>query len=291
MRDKFGAPRKLRGVTFADDIARLKDEAGDAWPLGARRTGFADAPKMDAAPPETLIEREPITVVCSAMGWIRAMKGHSALDAEQKFKDGDGPRFVFHAETTDKVLLLSSSGRVFTLPADRLPGGRGTGEPLRLMIDLPNEDEMVAMFVHRPGARRLITSDAGDGFVAAEDDLLAQTRAGRQVLNVKAPAKAVSCRGVPDGADSIAVIGDNRKMLVFPIEQCPTLARGKGLRLQRYKDGGLIDALPLALAGGLKWPDSAGRTRHVTDLTEWQGDRAGPGRMAPRGFPRDNRFP
>jgi topoisomerase-4 subunit A len=291
MRDKFGAPRKLRGVTFADDLARLKDEAGEAWPLGARRTGFADTPKVNAAPPESFIEREPITVICSAMGWVRALKGHGALDAELKFKDGDGPRFAFHAETTDKVLLLGSSGRFFTLPADRLPGGRGMGEPLRLMVDLPNEDEIVAMFVHRPGARLLLATDMGDGFIAAQDEVLAQTRAGRQVLNVKAPARAILCRPAPEGADAIAVIGANRKMLVFPIDQCPQLTRGKGLRLQRYKDGGLSDALAFTLADGLKWSDGGGRTRHQADLTDWLGDRASAGRMAPRGFPRDNRFP
>ena len=292
MKEKFGAPRKLRGVTFADDLARLKDEAGDAWPLGARRTGFADAPKLDAPPPEAFIEREPITVVCSAMGWVRAMKGHTALDAEMKFKDGDGPRFAFHAETTDKVLLLSSSGRFFTLSAALLPGGRGMGEPLRLMIDLPNEDEMVAMFVHRPGAKLLVASDAGDGFIATEDDLLAQTRSGRQVLNVKAPAKAAICRPIPEGADAVAVVGKNRKMLVFGLDETPQMSRGKGVRLQRYKDadGQLVDALPFVLAEGIKWTEGGGRTRHVTDFAEWQGKRAGAGRTAPRGFPRDNRF-
>jgi topoisomerase-4 subunit A len=293
MREKFGAPRKLRGVTFAGDLARLKDEAGDKWPLGARRTGFADVPKMDAPPPEAFIEREPITVVCSAMGWVRAMKGHSALDADLKFKDGDGPCFAFHAETTDKVLLLSSSGRFFTLPADRLPGGRGMGEPLRLMIDLLNEDEIVAMFVHRPGARLLVASDAGDGFIASEDEFLAQTRSGRQVLNVKTPAKAVICRTIPARADAVAVIGKNRKMLVFGLDEAPQMARGKGVRLQRYKDadGQLVDALPFTLADGLKWAEGGGRIRHVADFAEWQGKRATAGRTAPRGFPRDNRFP
>lgn len=293
MKEKFGAPRKLRGVTFADDLARLKDEAGDAWPLGARRTGFADAPKIDAPPPEAFIEREPITVVCSAMGWVRAMKGHTALDAEMKFKDGDGPLFAFHAETTDKVLLLSSSGRFFTLAAALLPGGRGMGEPLRLMIDLPNEDELVAMFVHRAGAKLLVASDAGDGFIATEDELLAQTRSGRQVLNVKAPAKAAICRPIPAGADAVAVVGANRKMLVFGLDEAPQMARGKGVRLQRYKDGGLSDALVFTLADGIKWSETGGRTRHVTevDLAEWRAKRATAGRMAPRGFPRDNKFP
>jgi topoisomerase-4 subunit A len=159
------------------------------------------------------------------------------------------------------------------------------------MVDLPNEDEIVAMFVHRPGARLLLATDMGDGFIAAQDEVLAQTRAGRQVLNVKAPARAILCRPAPEGADAIAVIGANRKMLVFPIDQCPQLTRGKGLRLQRYKDGGLSDALAFTLADGLKWSDGGGRTRHQADLTDWLGDRASAGRMAPRGFPRDNRFP
>ena len=291
-RDKFGAPRKYRGVTFAEDLNRLKDEAGEEWPLGARRTGFADAPKVEAVSLDAFIEREPITVVCSAMGWIRAMKGHVALDQEMKFKDGDGPRFAFHAETTDKLLLLASSGRVFTIGADKLPGGRGMGEPLRLMIDLPNEDEMVAFFPHRAGETMLVASSAGDGFLAAADEMLAQTKSGRQVLNVKDGATALLCRAVPEGADAVAVIGENRKMLVFALEELPTLGRGKGVRLQKYKDGGLSDALVFKREEGLKWPDSAGRTRHVTeaDLAEWTAKRATAGRMAPRGFPRDNKF-
>ncbi|MGG7565884.1 DNA topoisomerase IV subunit A [Rhodovulum sp. DZ06] len=292
-RDKFGAPKKLRGITFADDLNAAKDAAGEDWPLGARRTGFADAPKLEDISLDALIEREPITVVCSKMGWIRAMKGHIALDQELKFKDGDGPMFAFHAETTDKLLLMSGAGRVFTLGADKLPGGRGMGEPVRLMIELPNEDQILAFMVHRPGAKALVASTAGDGFVCALDDMVAQTRTGRQVLNVKAPAAAALMKVIPEGADSVAVIGENRKMLVFGLDELPQLGRGKGVRLQKYKDGGLSDAIAFKREDGLKWLDGGGRTRHVTsdDLREWELKRAGAGWMAPRGFPRDNKFP
>ncbi|MGM0585192.1 MAG: DNA gyrase C-terminal beta-propeller domain-containing protein, partial [Pseudomonadota bacterium] len=246
---------------------------------------------VEEVPLEAMIEREPVTVVCSQMGWIRAMKGHIPLDSELKFKDGDGPRFIFHAETTDKILLFSSSGRFYTLTADKLPGGRGMGEPVRLMVDLPNEDEMVALFRHRPGAKRLLASSAGDGFVVEEAEVVAQTRSGKQALNVKPPAKAKVC--APVEGDSVAVVGENRKMLVFPLSELPEMTRGKGVRLQKYKDGGLSDARAFDRETGIQWQDGGGRTRTVAgdDLAEWEGKRATAGRMAPRGFPRDNRFP
>jgi topoisomerase-4 subunit A len=241
-------------------------------------------------PLEAMIEREPITVICSQNGWIRAIKGRQPLDAEVKFKDGDGPRFAFHAETTDKLLLLASSGRVFTLGADKLPGGRGMGEPLRLMVDMDQADGIVTLFRHQPGARRLIASTAGDGFLVAEAEMLAQTRAGRQVLNVKAPAKAALC--IPAEGDAVAVIGENRKFLVFPLEELPEMGRGKGVRLQKYKDGGLSDARIFAMAEGISWTMTGGRTRTVqgVELAEYVGKRATAGRMAPRGFPRDQKF-
>ncbi|MEM1313880.1 MAG: DNA gyrase C-terminal beta-propeller domain-containing protein, partial [Pseudomonadota bacterium] len=257
---------------------------------GARRTALAEAPAVEAAPLEAFIEREPITVVCSAMGWIRALKGHQPLDAELKYKDGDGPGFVFHAETTSKILLMASSGRVYTLGADKLPGGRGMGEPVRLMIDLANDDAIVALFVHRPGTKRLFASTAGDGFVALEDDLIAQTRSGRQVLNVKSPATAAVC--AETAGDLVAVVGDNRKLLLFPLDELPEMGRGKGVRLQKYKDGGLSDAKVIRREDGLRWLDGGGRTRTVAgeELAEFIGKRASAGRMAPRGFPRDHKF-
>ena len=289
VRDRFGGPREGRGRLAPATLDRLKAEVAP-WPAGGRRTAFAAAPEAEEPPVEALIEREPITVLLSAMGWIRALKGHVPLDAEQKYKDGDGPGFALHAETTDKLVLFAASGRAFTLAAHLLPGGRGAGEPVRLMVDLAQDDAPVALFAHRPGGRRLLASSAGDGFVVAEEEMLAQTRAGRQVMNVKAPGRAAVCR--PVAGDAVAVVGENRKLLVFPLAELPELGRGKGVRLQKYKDGGLADARVFAMAEGLQWRDPAGRLRTVAgeELAEYVGARAGAGRMAPRGFPRDNRF-
>jgi topoisomerase-4 subunit A len=287
MRDKFGAPPALRHLRLAEDLAAARLD-NDPYPLGARRTGFADAPEIEDVPMEALIEREPITVVCSSQGWIRAMKGHVPLDGELKYKDGDEGRFVFHAQTTDKLIAFATNGRFYTLGADRLPGGRGMGEPVRLMVDLANDDDLVALFIHRPGERLLVASSAGDGFVVEENEVIAQTRSGRQVLNVKSGVKAVICQ--PVTGDHVAVVGLNRKLLVFALADLPEMTRGKGVRLQKYKDGGLSDALCFAIADGLTWKDPAGRTRTERDLAEYQGKRASAGRMAPRGFPRDNRF-
>jgi len=287
MRKTFGAPRGLAGLTDPEALGRAKREHRP-YPPGARRTALADAPQVEEVPVEAMIEREPITVVCSEMGWIRAMKGHIALDTELKFKDGDQGRFIFHAHTTDRLLALASDGRMFTLGADRLPGGRGMGEPLRLMVDLGQDAGLVALFIHRPGAKLIVASDAGDGFVLPADEAVAQTRAGRQVLNLKAGSRAVLCR--PAEGDHVAVVGENRKLLVFPLEELPEMSRGKGVRLQKYKDGGLADAIVFRLEDGLSWKDPAGRTRMEKDLTEWKGKRGSAGKMAPRGFPRDNRF-
>jgi topoisomerase-4 subunit A len=216
------------------------------------------------------------------------MTGHIDLDRELKFKDGDAPRFMFHAETTDRLLVFGSNGRFYTMSAANLPGGRGMGEPLRLMVDLPNEAEIVDLFIHVPGRKLLVASTAGDGFVVPEDDVLAQTRTGKQVLNVKDGVRAAVCR--PVTGNTVACVGENRKVLLFALDELPEMGRGKGVRLQKYKDGGLSDATTFTLAEGLSWLDPAGRTRTETELTEWQGKRASAGRMAPRGFPRDNRF-
>jgi topoisomerase-4 subunit A len=284
------ADESAQWARIREQIAEIDAKFGRSAKGGARRTTIEAAPDIEDMPLEAMIEREPITVICSQNGWIRAIKGRQALDAEVKFKDGDGPRFAFHAETTDKLLLLASSGRVFTLGADKLPGGRGMGEPLRLMVDMDQADGIVTLFRHQPGARRLIASTAGDGFLVAEAEMLAQTRAGRQVLNVKAPAKAALC--IPAEGDAVAVIGENRKFLVFPLEELPEMGRGKGVRLQKYKDGGLSDARVFAMAEGISWTMTGGRTRTVQgeELAEYVGKRATAGRMAPRGFPRDNRF-
>ncbi|MGY6634382.1 MAG: DNA topoisomerase IV subunit A [Alkalilacustris sp.] len=279
----------LQWRRIAQELSEIDARFGARAPGGARRSRFATAETVEDVPLEAMIDREPITVVCSTMGWIRAMKGHIAADSPLKFRDGDSGRFVLHAETTDKILVLGSNGRVYTLQASNLPGGRGMGEPVRLMVDLPNEVEIVALRVHRPGGRLLLVSSAGDGFIVPETEVVAQTRAGKQVLNPARGAVARVCR--PVEGDHVAAVGENRKMLVFPLSELPEMARGKGVRLQKYKDGGLSDAITFALADGLSWKDPAGRTRHEADLTEWTGARASAGRMAPRGFPRDNRFP
>ncbi len=278
----------LQWGRIADELRETKKRFGPGYEGGARRTRFAEAEEVEEVPLEAMIEREPITVVCSKMGWIRAMKGHIDPAQKLKFKDGDEGRFIFHAETTDKLLLFGSNGRFYTIPAASLPGGRGMGEPVRLMVDLPNEAEIVALFIHRPGRRLLLASSAGDGFIAAEDEVLAQTRAGKQVLNLREGVRARVCR--PVEGDHVACVGENRKVLIFPLSELPEMTRGKGVRLQKYKDGGLSDATTFTLADGLSWRDPAGRTRTQSDLREWLGKRAGAGRMAPRGFPRDNRF-
>ncbi|MEE4189308.1 MAG: DNA gyrase subunit A, partial [Roseobacter sp.] len=273
---------------ITDQLRETKKQFGKDWDGGARRTLIEEAAEVEDVPIEAMIDREPITVVCSQMGWVRAMTGHIDLTRELKFKDGDGPRFVFHAETTDRLLVFGSNGRFYTLSASNLPGGRGMGEPLRLMVDLPNEAEIVTILIHAPDRKLLVASSAGDGFVVNEPDVVAQTRSGKQVLNVRGDTRAKICK--PVSGDTIAVVGENRKVLVFPLEELPEMARGKGVRLQRYKDGGLSDITTFTLADGLSWLDPAGRTRTQTDLAEWMGKRASAGRMAPRGFPRDNSF-
>jgi len=282
------AETDLQWTRIADQLRETRKQFGKTAPRGQRLTQFAEAGVVEDVPLEAMIEREPITVVCSQMGWIRAMSGHLARDKEIKFKDGDAPRFLIHAETTDKLLLFGSNGRFFTIAASALPGGRGMGEPVRLMVDLPNEAEIVDLFIHAPGARLLVASSAGDGFVVPEDEVIAQTRTGRQVLNVKDGVRAIVCRRA--SGDHVAVVGENRKVLIFPLSELPEMGRGKGVRLQSYKDGGLSDALTFTLALGLTWKDPAGRTRTEPALAEWLGKRASSGRMAPRGFPRDNRF-
>ncbi len=279
---------ELQWARIAEQLRAVRKQFGRDTPGGARRTTFAEAGEVEDVPLEAMIEREPVTVVCSRMGWIRAMKGHIDLDQPLKFKDGDEARFAFHAETTDKVLLFGSNGRFYTLAAANLPGGRGMGEPVRLMVDLPNEAEIVDLMIYSSGTRLLVASSAGDGFVVPEDDVIAQTRSGKQVLNVKGDVRAKVCRRVT--GDHAACVGENRKVLIFPLDELPEMGRGKGVRLQKYKDGGLSDATTFVLAEGLSWKDPAGRTRTETELAEWMGKRASAGRMAPRGFPRDNRF-
>lgn len=282
------ASDSLQWVRVAEQLKDTKKQFGKDYAGGARRSQFAEAAEAEDVPIEAMIEREPITIVCSKMGWIRAMTGHIDLNRELKYKDGDGPAFIFHAETTDRLLVLGSNGRFYTVSCANLPGGRGMGEPLRLMVDLPNEAAIVTMFTYTTGTKLLVASSAGDGFIVPQDDVIAQTRTGKQVLNVKGDNSASVCRVVK--GDHIAVVGENRKVLIFSIEELPEMGRGKGVRLQKYKDGGLSDATTFNLEEGLSWLDPAGRTRTENDLAEWIAKRASAGRMAPRGFPRDNKF-
>ena len=282
------ASDSLQWARVAEQLKDTKKQFGKDYAGGARRSQFAEAAEAEDVPIEAMIEREPITIVCSKMGWIRAMTGHIDLNRELKYKDGDGPAFIFHAETTDRLLVLGSNGRFYTVSCANLPGGRGMGEPLRLMVDLPNEAAIVTMFTYTAGTKLLVASSAGDGFIVTQDDVIAQTRTGKQVLNVKGDSVASVCRVVK--GDHIAVVGENRKVFIFSIEELPEMGRGKGVRLQKYKDGGLSDATTFNLEEGLSWLDPAGRTRTENDLAEWIAKRASAGRMAPRGFPRDNKF-
>ena len=273
---------------ISEEIRLTKKQFGKDHSGGERRTDFADSQDFEEVPIEAMIEREPITVVCSVMGWIRAMNGHIDLDRELKFKDGDGPAIIFHAQTTDKLLALGSNGRFYTLMASNLPGGRGMGEPLRLMVDIPDEAKIVNIMPYVPDQRLLLASSAGDGFIVRHDEVIAQTKNGKQILNVKGNSIAKVCRNI--NGDHIAIVGENRKVLIFSITELPEMVRGKGVRLQKYKEGGLSDITTFNLSDGLSWLDPAGRTRTETNLEEWMGKRATAGRMAPRGFPRNKKF-
>ena len=251
-----------------------------------RRTTLSDAPKVDFDVTELLIEKEPITVICSEKGWIRAMKGHLELCTEFKFKDGDGPCFALHAETTDKLLIFAENGRFYTLGCDKLPKGRGFGEPLSLMMDVPADVSLVNILKAETG-KLLVASDKGHGLIVDIDSALAQTRNGKQVLNLPLGARAVACCHVE--GDHVAVVGQNRRLLAFPLSEIPEMTRGKGVILQRYKDGALADVKTFNLETGLSWK-MGDRTRTETDLLAWRGRRGSAGRMPPTGFPRPARF-
>ena len=270
-----------------EELEKIRADFGNDTELGRRRTEIGAPPAMTDVPLDAMVEREPVTVLLSRKGWVRAARGHLGDDAEQRYKDGDGERFRLHAQTTDKLLVFATNGRFYTVGVDKLPGARGFGEPIRLTIDLGNDHDVTAIRVHRPGGKLLVAASDGRGFVVGEDDVVAQTRAGRQVLNVAGDVEAAICRPV-DG-DHLAVIGDNRKLLVFPLAEVPEMARGRGVMLQRYRDGGLSDAKSFALADGLAWKLGE-RERREMDLTDWLGKRAQAGRMPPSGFPRNNSF-
>jgi topoisomerase IV subunit A len=276
---------------IAGEIRAIRDKFGPKTPLGKRRTGFAQAPEHDiAAIEEALVEREPITIVVSEKGWIRALRGTVTDLAGIAFKTDDRMKFAFAAETTSKCLVLATNGRFYTLDAAKLPGGRGHGEPIRLFIDLEQESDVVAVFPYQGGRKFLLASTQGQGFVVPEDECLGNTRKGKQVLNVKAPDQA--CALAPVEGELVASIGDNRKMVIFPLDQVPDMTRGRGVRLQRFKDGGLSDLKTFKAQPGLTWVDSAGRsfTFALKELADWRGNRADAGRLAPKGFPRNNKF-
>jgi topoisomerase-4 subunit A len=270
----------------------LLNPDGSRHALGSRRTELKDAPNADLSEvTEAFIEREPITVILSEKGWIRAPRGHAVeVNDEKGFKTGDRLKLAFKCETTDKLLMLTTGGKVYTLAGDKLPGGRGQGEPVRIMVDIEEGQDIVDIFVYRPGAKRIIASASGYGFIVGEDEMIANTRKGKQILNVGAPDEAALL--VPCVGDRVAVIGQNRKLLVFPLTQLAEMGRGKGVRLQRYKDGGISDLKTFYAADGLTWMDSSGRTytKPMEELTDWLGDRATSGRQPPNGFPRNNRF-
>ena len=267
----------------------MKEKFGDE-----RRTQIEAAAVAREIDWSAMIEKEPITVILSQRGWIRAMKGHVALNEvpELKWREGDGAFIHFHAHTTDKIALFASNGRVYTLGGDKLPGARGFGEPVRLFIDLEAEVDIVQLLVVRPQLKLLVASSDGRGFVASGDATLAETRKGKQLVNLRPGARVAVIRPISEGADAVAVVGENRKMLIFPLAELPELARGQGVTLQRYRDGGLSDVLAFSLSEGLSWAlgGESGRIRTETDLTSWRAARGAAGRMPPIGFPRNNKF-
>ena len=269
------------------EIGELKKSYGPKTELGRRRTELGEAPSAEIIPLEALIEREPVTVICSQKGWIRAMKGHVEDTTEIKFKEGDRGKFEIKCETTDKLLVFGTNGTFYTLGIDTLPGGRGHGEPIRLLIDLGNDQDIVQVMIHKPGQKLLVASADGRGFVVNSDEVLAQTRAGKQVLSLPDGVEAQVC--TPAEGDMVACIGENRKMLLFKLEEVPEMARGRGVMLQKYKDGGLSDAKVYSRKDGLSWR-LGDKTRTETNLRDWIGERAQAGRLPPQGFPRGNKF-
>ncbi len=289
---------------IAAQVKEARDKFGAKTPLGKRRTELGDAPTAVIVPIEQLVEKEPVTVILSAKGWIRAMKGHKddivAGNADLKFKEGDAFLAATRAQSTDKMLMFASDGRFYTIAADRLPQGRGFGEPIRLLVDLPNDADIVGMWVYAPAQKFLVVSTAGRGFIVKAEDVFAQTKNGKLCLNLAEGEKGRVCAPIPGTsgtgadllagkpADSVAIIGDNRKLLIFKLAEVPEMARGRGVILQRYKDGGTADAKVFNLKEGLSWK-SGDRERVETDLKDWVGERAQAGRLPPKGFSREDR--
>ena len=277
---------KRQWKAIAGELVEIRKAFGSG-PLGKRRTQIGMPPAPVQVPVEALVEREPVTVICSAKGWIRAIKGHNGSLGEIKYKEGDEARFVVPAATTDKLMIFATNGRFYTVPVDKLPGGRGHGEPLRLMIDLDNEHDVAAILPYVAGAKLLLAASDGRGFVVPADEALSQTRNGKVVMTPGGGAKATVC--APAEGDSVAVVGENRKLLIFPLAEVPEMARGRGVILQRYHDGELSDAKVFTKAEGLTWKQGENRTRTETDLRGWIGERASSGRVV-QGFPKSGKF-
>lgn len=275
-------------IKITDEIKEIKHRFGARHALGKRRTELGDAPEPGKVIDiEAFIEKEPITILCSKMGWIRAVKGHQPEDTEVKHKEGDEAKFTLHAQTTDKLILFASNGRFYTLSCDKLPRGKGYGEPVRLMVDMDNDADIVTVMLYDADQTLLVASDMGKGFLVEASDVIAQTRNGKQILNSAKGSKALMC--LPIEGDHVAVIGENRKMLIFPLDQLPPMKKGQGVTLQKYKNGGLSDLKCFTFKEGLSW-QLGGRIRTETELKAWKGNRADAGRLPPTGFPRTNRF-
>jgi topoisomerase-4 subunit A len=279
---------KKRWKTIKDQVRQIKKQFGDDKVLGPRRTLLALAPQIAESAFEAAVEREPITILLSEQGWIRAAKGHIAGNAvEQKYKEGDKERYVIEGFTTDKFVFFASDGRFFTLSGDKLPTGRGFGEPIRLMVSMGDNTDIVTFFKYDENAKMLVAANDGRGFVVPMKEVLAQTKNGKAVLTLPDKVKAVICTVIGEGHDSVVTIGDNRKILAFPLSQLPEMSRGRGVTLQKYKDGGLSDAKTIDYKDGLNYYRGSISSK---DLRQWVGERAAAGRLAPQGFPRNNKL-
>ena len=276
-----------RWEAIAGEVKQIKEKFGKKTALGRRRTEFAEVSEEVEVPLEAIIEKEPITIILSQKGWIRCLKGYVDLNEDFKFKDDDALQIAIHAQTTDKIIIFDTAGKFYTIAANEIPSGRGFGQPLRLMIDLGISDSVCSMFVFEPGASYVIASNIGRGFVVDENHILAQTKNGRKIMNVAEGEIARFCRKIT--GDMIAIIGENRKLLVFKIEEIPTMARGRGVTLQKYKDGGLSDLQIFKQEEGFTYT-RAGGTKTETELLTWLGHRAQIGKLAPFGFPKSNKF-
>ncbi|MEZ5897536.1 MAG: DNA gyrase subunit A, partial [Parvularculaceae bacterium] len=273
---------------IADELREVRKIFDPKTDIGKRRTSVEDAPAAEEIDLEQLIEKEPVTVILSDKGWIRTMKGHVENAADIKYKDGDREGFIIHAMTNDKLMLFGTDGKFYTLDVKDLPGGRGHGEPIRLIVDLGNDQAATAAFLYKGERKFLVASSSGHGFIVKEDDCLSSTRKGKQVLNVSGGAEACVCR--PADGDMIASVGDNKKFIVFPAAELPEMSRGKGVVLQKFQSGGLSDAKVFAKKEGLTWVDRSGRVQTIDDWKSFTGKRAQAGRLAPKGFPAIKKF-